>query len=147
MEQLLIDTHDAISRALYKILIPPLTNLAFDYYWYHPPRSLSQLPFDKMNDLDALLDEEDRLCGNANEDECYEFVTPAHIGRIGYTFWLCAGAAGPPFVIVWVHPSGKMFGVVNIDPFTFDGKTFCFHFNVERMRTSSSGPNYARVKL
>jgi hypothetical protein len=125
-EMMAVSTWCESAATLDRFIIPQIVQLVYEYYWRHPPKKISidALPFHKINHLDSLL-LPGRKLESCNEDECYDCVSDEHIGRIGFTHWLGTGESGQPFVIVWVHQSGKIFGVVFLDHFTFDGETLC----------------------
>ena len=82
----------------------PLAQMVLDYAWHHPPR-YSTFPLQHIR------------CGifprGADEDGRFvESVTFDDIGCLGYEYHWGCGEWSPLFVIVWVHPSQQMFGVV-----------------------------------
>lgn len=112
---------EEINNIKLAIKINGIFNIVVDYYWHYPSQFIS-FPI-KDIECDHFLIENgiDIKDVNIKDDEDnYEIITnltEKDIGRIGYTINPVASEASYHFMIVWIHYTGAVFGVVLLNNF------------------------------
>ena len=102
--QRLIDQIKLLSHQLFHI--EDLLSLILEYSWYHPP-CYAKIP--KNVDIYSAID------ANCDESEEVDTLSTSDIGRIGNSCFYNISEYGDPFIVSWIHPSGKLLGVIYPD--------------------------------
>jgi hypothetical protein len=92
-------------------LIKSLNEIIMDYWWRFPKTWTYNTSNVSINDYQII---EGVALMREDTYQLVEEVDEDWIGRVGHTNDMCIGYDGPQFVIVWIHPSKHLFGVLYI---------------------------------
>jgi hypothetical protein len=114
-EQLEKTLYKCLPASMLKYFILDIVNYGWDCY---PPSSIN-FPIDSIQMKCLFRPQKYRHLWDAQDVPTY--LDQTHIGRIGYSFFIPgAMEAGKEFVIVWVHPLGKVCGIILLPKFEID---------------------------